>query len=96
MNPLSQNQIEEQLKKLNIAWAVVGGYSLNRVFEQSFDDGVLLVNQLAQLASTMDHHPTIQLSYDKVEVNLTTHSASGLTEKDFKFAQEIDNLNGRN
>lgn len=92
MDALEPDKIESELSKLDVAWAVLGGHTLNRVFEQSFDEGVVLVNAIAKVAKTMQHHPEVRLSYDKVELNLTTHSAAGLTEKDFEFAQKIDAL----
>ena len=43
-----------------------------------------------QLAERADHHPDILISYRKVTLTLSTHSASGLTEKDFSLAAQIN------
>ena len=43
-----------------------------------------------QLAERADHHPDILIKYRKVTLTLSTHSAGGLTEKDFGLAREID------
>lgn len=42
------------------------------------------------LAERMDHHPDIAIRYRQVELRLTTHSAGGLTDRDFELAQQID------
>jgi 4a-hydroxytetrahydrobiopterin dehydratase len=38
----------------------------------------------------MDHHPDILIRYNKVTLTLSTHDASGITEKDFNLAEQID------
>jgi 4a-hydroxytetrahydrobiopterin dehydratase len=49
---------------------------------------------LAAPAQKADHHPDIDLRYNKVRLSLSTHSAGHrVTEKDFQLAEEINNLN---
>jgi len=55
-------------------------------FEQSID----FVNQVAKEAEAMNHHPDIFISYDKVKLILSTHTAKGLTNKDFDLAVKFD------
>lgn len=43
-------------------------------------------------AELLQHHPTIELSYNKVKIKLTTHDVKGLSAKDFELAQRIDGL----
>ncbi|MEX1274368.1 MAG: 4a-hydroxytetrahydrobiopterin dehydratase, partial [Bacteroidota bacterium] len=50
------------------------------------------VNSVALLAEGMDHHPDIDIRWNKVTLTLSTHSAGGLTENDFKLAKAIDGL----
>jgi 4a-hydroxytetrahydrobiopterin dehydratase len=42
----------------------------------------------------MDHHPDIDIRYTKVTCSLSTHSAGGITQRDFKLAEEIDKAIG--
>ena len=49
---------------------------------------VLLVSNNA-LAEAHDHHPDVDIRYNKVTLALSTHSAGGLTEKDFALAALI-------
>jgi len=48
------------------------------------------VNRVAKKAQTLNHHPDIDIRYDKVKLTLTTHDAGGLTEKDFTLAEQCD------
>ncbi len=58
----------------------------------SFVDGLSLIARITVHAELLNHHPTIELSYKKVKVTLTTHDAKGLTLKDFELAERIDKL----
>ena len=51
-----------------------------------------LVNRLAPVAEEMNHHPDLEISWNKVTVTLSTHSEGGLTENDFELAGRIDGL----
>ncbi len=59
----------------------------------NFKDALEFVNKVGDLAEHHEHHPDIKIfDYKKVELKLTTHSASGLTQKDIALAKEIDKL----
>jgi 4a-hydroxytetrahydrobiopterin dehydratase len=51
---------------------------------------VAFVNRVARLAEEADHHPDVDIRYDKVRLGLSTHSAGGLTSRDFDLAGRID------
>ncbi len=55
-----------------------------------FRASIAFVNLVAELAEARDHHPDIDIRYNKVTLTLSTHSAGGLTEKDFDLARLID------
>ena len=60
---------------------------------KNFIDAFSFMNRVALVAEKMDHHPNWSNVYNKVEINLCTHSAGNVvTEKDRKLAAEIDNL----
>ena len=68
--------------------AVVKEYVL-----KDFMEAVSLIQRLAPLAESADHHPDLRLSrYRRLEVLLTTHDAGGLTDKDFALAARIEAL----
>ena len=50
------------------------------------------MNQIAVVAEKMEHHPDVDIRYTKVTCSLSTHSAGGITSKDFKLAEEIDEV----
>jgi 4a-hydroxytetrahydrobiopterin dehydratase len=50
------------------------------------------VMAVGQLAEAADHHPDIDIRWRTLSFRLSTHSAGGLTEKDFALAREIDGL----
>lgn len=50
------------------------------------------VNAIAWQANKVNHHPDLEISFNKCIVKLTTHDSSCLTEKDFELAHFIDSL----
>jgi 4a-hydroxytetrahydrobiopterin dehydratase len=69
------------------------GQIIARTFE--FDDFVVamkFVNAVADLAEQAQHHPDIDVRWNKVTLALTTHDAGGLTQKDFALAKQCDAL----
>jgi 4a-hydroxytetrahydrobiopterin dehydratase len=59
---------------------------------EDFKSALYFVNKIGAIAEEEQHHPDIELSWGKVVVHLTTHSAGGVTEKDHALAQRIDEL----
>jgi 4a-hydroxytetrahydrobiopterin dehydratase len=57
-------------------------------------DGFLMsiafVHRIAKRAQKMNHHPDIDIRFDKVKLTLTTHDEGGITEKDFALARQCD------
>jgi len=49
-----------------------------------------LIAQIGALAERADHHPTLTNTYSRVRVELSTHGAGGITEKDFALARQIE------
>ena len=69
------------------------GEIISRTFEfGDFPAAMKFVNAVAELAEQAQHHPDIDVRWNKVTLALTTHDAGGLTEKDFAMAQSCDAL----
>jgi 4a-hydroxytetrahydrobiopterin dehydratase len=67
------------------------GNAITRTFEfPTFPEAIAFVNRIADVAERMDHHPDVDIRYTKVTCALSTHSAGGITAKDFKLAEAID------
>ena len=64
-----------------------------RSFERNdFVGSVDFVKAIVEPAEEMGHHPDLSISWDTVEVTITTHSEGGLTANDFELAERIDGL----
>jgi 4a-hydroxytetrahydrobiopterin dehydratase len=73
-------------------WAREGD-TLRRTFTFSgFPEAVAFVQALVAPAEAMDHHPDVDLRYNKVTVALSTHSAGGITALDVELAGAISNI----
>lgn len=67
--------------------------ALEREFEfPSFPDAIAFVNRVAELAEAEDHHPDIAVSYRRVTLRWTTHSAGGITDRDRDLAERSGKL----
>jgi 4a-hydroxytetrahydrobiopterin dehydratase len=55
-----------------------------------FLKGIRFVNRIARKAQKLNHHPDIDIRFDKVTLKLTTHDEGGITEKDFSVARQCD------
>ena len=47
---------------------------------------------LADVADALDHHPEVEIGFDRLTVHLLTHSADAVTELDVEFARRADEL----
>jgi len=68
--------------------------TLNKKFEfKDFSEAFAFMTRVAIAAKKMDHHPTWENTYNKVEIWLSTHDAGDIvTDKDRKLAAIIDKL----
>jgi 4a-hydroxytetrahydrobiopterin dehydratase len=74
------------------SWIEVDG-ALERTFKlPSFPEAIAFVNRVAELAERENHHPDISVSYRDVTLRWTTHSAGGITERDYALAEQTDGL----
>ena len=89
--PLPEEQLHELLHQLP-EWALDDGKLVRSWTHPTFVDAIAFVNRVAQLAEEAQHHPDIDIRYNRVRLALVTHSAGGLTEKDFDLAAQVQNL----
>jgi 4a-hydroxytetrahydrobiopterin dehydratase len=88
---LNEDQIADQLKQLK-GWSKTDK-EIRKTYElEDFVHAMGFVNSLALLAEKSGHHPDIDIRWNRVTLVLSTHSAGGLTELDFKLAKAIDAL----
>lgn len=91
MKSIHSNELQERKRKLHQDWKIVDDHHLERLFSfENFLQALQFTNWIGALAETHDHHPDIHLSYGKVKIQLWTHTANGVTEKDFHLASLCD------
>lgn len=84
----------EALLGAHPAWALVrDGTAIRREFRfTDFSEAWAFMARVALLAERHDHHPEWSNVYNRVEIELTTHDAGGLSARDAQMAAEIDAL----
>jgi 4a-hydroxytetrahydrobiopterin dehydratase len=88
---LTDEERREALDRLS-DWREEGG-AITRTFHfRDFARAIDFVNAVAQMAEDINHHPDIDIRYNKVTITLTTHGAGGVTRNDIELAAGIDNL----
>lgn len=88
---LSAAQINKQLTRIH-PWKRQGKKLLRAYKFKDFVEAMTFVKRIVPLAEGMDHHPDIFISYSRVRLTLSTHSAGGLTALDFELARKINAL----
>jgi 4a-hydroxytetrahydrobiopterin dehydratase len=73
-------------------WAREGDAILRTFRFAGFREALAFVNAVGELAEERDHHPDIDIRWNRVRLRLSTHSAGGLTPMDFELAQAIDGV----
>jgi 4a-hydroxytetrahydrobiopterin dehydratase len=89
--PLTSEEVQTNLSKLP-DWSRDGDVITKTFSFKKYLDGAAFVDRVANAAEAADHHPDIALGFRRVTVTLTTHSAKGITQKDFALATEIERL----
>ncbi len=59
---------------------------------EGFLNSLDFINRIARRAQKINHHPDIDIRFNKVTLKLTTHDEGGITEKDFSLAQHCDEV----
>ena len=93
--PLSSDEINRFLKELHQDWTEIDANppELQRSFKfKNYYETIAFVNALAWIAHQDDHHPDIEVSYNRCVVHYSTHSIGGISENDFICAAKIDAL----
>ena len=91
MEPLGPKEALRRLRSLN-GWAIHGKKLVKEFKFEDFAQALAFVNKVGGIAARLDHHPDVQLTYGRVLLEITTHSAGRLTEMDFKLAEAIDGI----
>ena len=88
---LNESEIRSKFKSLK-GWKHEANELKKTITLKDFVHAMGFVNSVALLAEKINHHPDIDIRWNKVSLVLSTHSAGGLTEFDFTLARMIDEL----
>jgi 4a-hydroxytetrahydrobiopterin dehydratase len=88
---LTDAQIQQALQQLP-GWTA-NRNAIERVFQfAGFIQAMEFVNQIAEAAEAVNHHPDILITYNKVTLTLVSHDSGGVTQRDIKMAARINEL----
>jgi len=91
MAVLSDDEIQTRLAELE-GWERDGNALKRQLKFDDFQGSVDFVNRITAVAEEMNHHPDICISWNTVDLTLSTHSEGGITENDFELARQVDRL----
>jgi 4a-hydroxytetrahydrobiopterin dehydratase len=85
-------EITARLAKELPHWRYENGWIRRKYKTHSWKGTLMAVNAVGHLAEAAWHHPDIAASYAWLEVKLMTHTAKGITDKDFELAKKIEEV----
>jgi len=88
----SDPEIEERLTQILPRWRLEDGWIRRKYKTNSWKSTLMVINTVGHLAEAAWHHPDLTASYAWVEVRLKTHTAKGITDKDFELARKIEEV----
>ena len=88
---MGASEIGQRLSELD-GWISANGAITRTVEMLSFPEAIALVDRVAVAAEEMDHHPDMDIRWRTVTFSCVTHSAGGVTARDFRLATRIDEI----
>jgi 4a-hydroxytetrahydrobiopterin dehydratase len=88
---LTAQEIETRLREIP-SWRLQDGRLHRELKFKDFVEAFGFLTSLAILAEKQDHHPEIFNVYNQVKLDLWTHDANGISERDFTLAKAADKL----
>ena len=91
--PLTTEQIKAMLQEIPIWQVSQDGVKIYRSFQfKSFYQTIAFVNAVAWISHQQEHHPHLEIDYNRCIVEYWTHAIEGLSENDFICATKVDGL----
>lgn len=92
--PLTAEQASSFMTALHTDWHISDdSREISRTCKfKNYYQTIAFVNALAWVAHAEDHHPDIEVSYNRCRIRYSTHAIGGLSENDFICAARIDAL----
>ena len=86
----SEQEIRRRLDSELPNWYYEDGWIRRKYRTSGWKGTLMVINAVGHLAEAAWHHPDLTVSYAFVSVKLVTHSAKGVTDKDFELARKIE------
>lgn len=91
--PLAKDRINQLLRELPDWQLNETNTQIAKVFSfKNYYHTIAFVNAIAWMTHQENHHPVIEIGYNRCMVRYTTHAIKGLSENDFICASKVDNL----
>ncbi len=87
-----EDEIKERLGRELPHWYLEDGWIRRRFRTSSWKGTLMVINAVGHLAEAAWHHPDLAVTWGKLWVKLKTHSAGGITDKDFELAKKIEEV----
>ena len=88
----SESEIKAKLEAELPKWFFEDGWIRRKYKTEGWKGTLMVVNTVGHLAEAAWHHPDLTVSYAFVIVKLCTHSAKGISDKDFELAKKIESV----
>ena len=91
MYNLNKIEIHKLTKSLNLVWENEDHILKHKFHFKDYFETIKFINEVADIANIQNHHPTMIVDFDRVQVLITTHEIGNmLTQKDFDLAKAIE------
>ena len=93
LTPYTDEEVEAKIAELGLdGWYLDDGWLRRKYNTDGWPTTLMLVNAVGYLAEAAYHHPDLAVTWGKLWVKLQTHSAGGITDKDFALARQIEDV----
>ena len=89
----TDDEVAAKLAELGLTqWHLDGGWLRRKFTTDGWPQTLMAVNAIGYLCEAAYHHADLSVTYAKLWVKLQTHSAGGITDKDFEMARKIEDV----
>src|SRR5246500_5786099 len=89
----SDDEVQAKIGELGLAdWYLEDGWLRRKFNTDGWPTTLMLTNAIGYICEAACHHADLAITWGKLWVKLKTHSAGGITDKDFALARKIDEV----
>src|ERR1700687_397719 len=86
-------EVAQKIKDADLGeWKLEDGWVRRKFTPDGWPSTLMLTNAIGYLCEAADHHADLAVTWGKLWVKLQTHSAGGITDKDFALAKKIEEV----